>query len=617
MKNLKFKRILTTGTLCLLTAATHLGAQISVETSSNVTTEVTGALEISLDGNWTNNGTLVPGSSTILLNGSGAQTIVNPNGNFHHLTLNKSGGDAQAGGSFTVDGMLSLTDGGLDLNGKVVTLGANALLSETDGNTVKGTSGHIETTRTLGVLTNENVAGLGFEITTAVSLGQTQIIRGHAAQTGNGNESVLRYFDISPATNSGLDATVAFRYDDSEINGNTEADLRLFRSPDAGTNWENFNGSADDSANTVTQSNIDQFSRWTVSSFCLETINHVTADAGADVSVLAGAEIQIGGAPTGSQGTGTLTYAWTPVDGLDDPTAENPIAEPAATTTYTVTVTDENGCESTDDVIVTVTSFADHIAAQCAAIQTMIDDPGTPEDAIEFLEDAQTACAEAQQAAIDGETEDLFDAMRDVADALEEARDENADTDAIATEFADLAKHIAAEKKEEALVCDPTPSGKMADDIEDGDKDFDAGNEEYDDGYFGDAIKDYSKAWENYCSALDRCESAAKVARVTDEFGIEAIPESFALYQNYPNPFNPTTTIRFDLPETHDVRIDIFNSAGQHVRTLVNNDYSAGAYKIVWDARDDRGLRVASGMYLYTIRAGQDFRANRKLLLMK
>ncbi len=602
----------------LILCGSSAEAQVSVETSPNTTTQITGALEISLDGNWTNNGALVPGSSTILLNGSGAQTVVNPNGNFNNLTLNKSGGDAQAGGNINVDGVLSLTGGDLDLNGKVVTLGANALLSETAGNTVKGASGHIETTRILGALTNENVAGLGFEITTVVSLVQTQIIRGHAAQTGNGNESVLRWFDISPTTNSGLDATLAFRYDDSELNGNTEADLRLFRSPDAGTNWENFNGSADDNANTVTQSSIDQFSRWTVSSFCLETFNHVTADAGADVNVLAGGEAQIGGAPTGSQGTGALTYAWTQVDGLDDPTAENPIAEPAATTTYTVTVTDENGCESTDDV--TVTSFADHIAAQCAAIQTMIDDPGTPEDAIEFLEDAQTACAEAQQAAIDGETEDLFDAMRDVADALEEARDENADTDAIATEFADLAKHIAAEKKEEALVCDPTPSGKMADDIEDGDKDFDAGNEEYDDGYFGDEIKDYKKAWEGYCSALDRCESSAKVVRINDQSAMNSeqfIPESFALYQNYPNPFNPTTTIRFDLPETRDVRIDIFNSAGRHIRTLVNNDYSAGAYKVVWDARDDRGVRVASGMYVYTIRAGQDFRVNRKLLLMK
>ena len=602
----------------LILCGSSAEAQVSVETSPNTTTQITGALEISLDGNWTNNGALVPGSSTILLNGSGAQTVVNPNGNFNNLTLNKSGGDAQAGGNINVDGVLSLTGGDLDLNGKVVTLGANALLSETAGNTVKGASGHIETTRILGALTNENVAGLGFEITTVVSLVQTQIIRGHAAQTGNGNESVLRWFDISPTTNSGLDATLAFRYDDSELNGNTEADLRLFRSPDAGTNWENFNGSADDNANTVTQSSIDQFSRWTVSSFCLETFNHVTADAGADVNVLAGGEAQIGGAPTGSQGTGALTYAWTQVDGLDDPTAENPIAEPAATTTYTVTVTDENGCESTDDV--TVTSFADHIAAQCAAIQTMIDDPGTPEDAVEFLEDAQTACAEAQQAAIDGETEDLFDAMRDVADALEEARDENADTDAIATEFADLAKHIAAEKKEEALVCDPTPSGKMADDIEDGDKDFDAGNEEYDDGYFGDEIKDYKKAWEGYCSALDRCESSAKVVRINDQSAMNSeqfIPESFALYQNYPNPFNPTTTIRFDLPETRDVRIDIFNSAGRHIRTLVNNDYSAGAYKVVWDARDDRGVRVASGMYVYTIRAGQDFRVNRKLLLMK
>ena len=342
-----------------------------------------------------------------------------------------------------------------------------------------------------------------------------------------------------------------------------------------------------------------------------------TADAGADATVLSGASAIIGGAPTASGGTGVLTISWSPAAGLYDDTAANPTAAPTATTTYTVTVTDENGCESSDDVVVTVTSFADYIAAQCAAIQAMLDDPGTPEDAIEFLEDAQDACGDAQQAAIDDDVEELFDLMRDVADALEEARDENADTDAIASQFADLARHIALEKKDEALACDPTPSGKMADDIEDGDNDLADGDDEYDDGYFGDAIKDYKKAWEDYCDALDRCASP-KAAVVNRESAIEnTLPAEFALHQNYPNPFNPTTTIQFDLIEAGNVELRIYNGVGQLVRTLVSGDYAPGAHKVTWDARDNDGVRVASGLYLYTIKAGQQFTAQRKLLLMK
>jgi len=79
-----------------------------------------------------------------------------------------------------------------------------------------------------------------------------------------------------------------------------------------------------------------------------------TADAGEDATICSGSSVQIGDSPTGSGGMGTLSYSWDPTNDLDDPTAANPYASPSATTTYTVTVTDENNCYDTDDVIVTV-----------------------------------------------------------------------------------------------------------------------------------------------------------------------------------------------------------------------------------------------------------------------
>ena len=360
-----------------------------------------------------------------------------------------------------------------------------------------------------------------------------------------------------------------------------------------------------------------------------------SAVAGADAEIFEGATVVIGGAPTASGGTGALATSWSPADGLDDASAANPTAEPAVTTTYTVTVTDENGCEATDDVTVTVLSNAEVANNQAAEVQTLLDDPATPEEAIEHLEDAQTALEEAaaaaggndeealsalkktSAAAEAGDTEGFFDAIRDAADALEEARDENADTDAIAQVLSDLARHIASEKRDEIYACEPNPTGKMADDVEDGDKDLAAGDEESGEAYFGDAIKDYKKAWESYCEALERCVSPKAV--FSDQSSVssdQVLPERFALHQNYPNPFNPSTTIRFDLVEAGHVELKIYNSAGQLVHTLVSGDYAPGAHKAVWDARDDSGRGVASGVYLAKLQAGGAV-IRKKLVLMR
>ncbi len=94
------------------------------------------------------------------------------------------------------------------------------------------------------------------------------------------------------------------------------------------------------------------------------------------------------------------------------------------------------------------------------------------------------------------------------------------------------------------------------------------------------------------------------------------LPEEFVLDQNYPNPFNPTTTVRFSLPRTEHVTLDIYNVQGQIVRTLVNETRSAGEHKVEWDATSDNGERVASGIYFYRLTAG-DYTVSRKMTLLK
>ncbi|MFC2093317.1 T9SS type A sorting domain-containing protein [Bacteroidota bacterium] len=96
------------------------------------------------------------------------------------------------------------------------------------------------------------------------------------------------------------------------------------------------------------------------------------------------------------------------------------------------------------------------------------------------------------------------------------------------------------------------------------------------------------------------------------------IPESYKLYQNYPNPFNPTTNINFDIPANSYISLSIYNSLGQEVATLVNENLSTGKYKVEWDANGH-----PSGMYYCRIASKSDktegvsFYKTMKMVLIK
>jgi hypothetical protein len=96
----------------------------------------------------------------------------------------------------------------------------------------------------------------------------------------------------------------------------------------------------------------------------------------------------------------------------------------------------------------------------------------------------------------------------------------------------------------------------------------------------------------------------------------KVIPTKFDVGQNYPNPFNPTTNIRYELPKVADVKVVIYNILGQPVRTLVNAKQEAGVYTITWDGKNDLGMPVSSGTYIYRVTAGE-FSATKKMNLLK
>lgn len=96
----------------------------------------------------------------------------------------------------------------------------------------------------------------------------------------------------------------------------------------------------------------------------------------------------------------------------------------------------------------------------------------------------------------------------------------------------------------------------------------------------------------------------------------DLLPTEFGLSQNYPNPFNPSTTFDFALPTKADVQINVFNVLGQKVATLADKEYAAGTYQVTWDGTNDRGEHIASGVYFYTMKAG-DYTQTRKLMMVK
>ena len=96
----------------------------------------------------------------------------------------------------------------------------------------------------------------------------------------------------------------------------------------------------------------------------------------------------------------------------------------------------------------------------------------------------------------------------------------------------------------------------------------------------------------------------------------KALPERFTLHQNYPNPFNPVTNLDYDLPEDAMVNITVFDMMGKVVRTLVNDQQSAGYKTLQWNAMSNSGQPVSSGLYIYTIQTGE-FSKTRKMILLK
>ena len=108
---------------------------------------------------------------------------------------------------------------------------------------------------------------------------------------------------------------------------------------------------------------------------------------------------------------------------------------------------------------------------------------------------------------------------------------------------------------------------------------------------------------------------------VLEQLLISLIPKETELLANYPNPFNPETWIPYRLAEDAFVTLTIYDTAGQVVRTFdvghrIASVYESRSKAIYWDGKNGLGEQVASGVYFYTLTAG-DFSATRRMLILK
>lgn len=234
----------------------------AVNSNGSLGTGNAGGLDSALQNTGTRN---LSQEGNYIFNGSAAQiTGVNLPDTLNNMEVNNAAG-VTLSASVEVSGNLNIVNGDLDLNGNTITLGSSAALNETPGNTVTGTSGMLTTTRDINAPGSLNIAGLGAELTSSADLGSTTIERIHSAAAGRGNEGIFRQFNISPANNSSLDATLRFHYDESELNGIPEANLILFKSASGDDDtWAPMAGIVNADENYVELSGISDFSYWTL-----------------------------------------------------------------------------------------------------------------------------------------------------------------------------------------------------------------------------------------------------------------------------------------------------------------------------------------------------------------
>jgi len=227
-----------------------------------------------ITGSLTNTSTFASEStSEIEFCGTSSHTISNSSSlTFHDATINNSAGVVLSSGTLTIEGELALTSGVLTTGSNTIDLGATGSISEATPTATAPTSfitGKVKATRAIGSSANVTFGGIGIEINESGASNSTEVTRTTGTACSNGsNYSIKRYYDITPTTNSGLNATIKFYYFDDELDGPpaiAENNMEFFKSTTPFTSWTvQAYTTKDISNNWYSKSGISSFSRWTL-----------------------------------------------------------------------------------------------------------------------------------------------------------------------------------------------------------------------------------------------------------------------------------------------------------------------------------------------------------------
>ena len=338
----------------------------------------------------TNNANIVLNNSSLYNDGSIQQSInsgtfkftgsnndsINGNGNFliDRIHLAKDAASSLIlKSNIQVGSELNFSNGKFDLNNYIMDLGSTGLLSNENeiSRAFTNGSGYIRALRVLNAPNENNPGNLGALITSSANMDTTIIRRGNAIQgyMYNSNYSIRRYYNIEPKNNNLLNASLRFQYFDAELNGISEASLSLWKSNDH-INWNSIGYDAKNAgSNYVLKNNINDFSRWTLSSESPISIELVSlADIACHGDNSGEIDISVAG------GSGTYTYSWSNSQTTED------ISELTAGT-YIVTVTDGGGNTAQASYEITqpaqLTAIATGMSNSCANSATVVANGGT------------------------------------------------------------------------------------------------------------------------------------------------------------------------------------------------------------------------------------------------
>lgn len=246
-------------------------AQLTVQSGASITS--TGSAVISLNNmDLQNNGTInqATGTGKFVFTGATNNNISGTNTPvIDKLEIAKTG-NAQLSlqQSINIGSSIQFTSGLIDLNNHNILLQPTALLvGENEASHITGaTGGYTEITVPLNAPSAVNPGNLGAIISSTQNLGNTLIRCGHTSQMNSpsSSNSIYRYYDITPANNTALNATLRLFYFDTELNGLAENTLELWKNTNSST-WANTGyTSRDAAANYVEKTGINDFSRWTL-----------------------------------------------------------------------------------------------------------------------------------------------------------------------------------------------------------------------------------------------------------------------------------------------------------------------------------------------------------------